>query len=134
MRKIAYLSVVTLLFVSQALMANTISMGKIKFKKGESSTTVSKGLARGEQHQYSLGAKAGQNMVVSISSSEENAVFDIYRNTPNGKEMLFDNAGDAAEEAQYWQGILPGKGAQTYFIVVGSTRGGADYSLTVEIE
>jgi len=109
-------------------------MGEIKFKKGESSTTISKGLARGELHRYSLGAKAGQTMTVSISSPEENAVFDLYRSTANGKETLFDNAGDAAKEAQYWQGVLPGKGAQTYYIVVGSTRGGAEYSLTVEIE
>jgi hypothetical protein len=115
--------------------ANTIVKGEIKFPKGKTATTIEDGLARGEENEYTVKAKAGQMMTMSITSVEKNAVFDLYELTEGGERTpFFDNNGKEVKEVTKWKGKLPGDGAQTYLIVVGATRGGADYKLKVEIK
>ena len=56
-------------------------------------------------------------MSVNISSTENNAVFDIK--APNGRVL--------ANEVRDWSGQLPADGK--YRIVVGGTRGNATYKI-----
>ncbi len=106
---------------------NTTSQERIKFKKGEISATVSGGIARGESYDYVVGASKGQFMTVTIMSVEDNAVFYIIDNSTY--QYLY---GATEEGTTRWEGVLPSKG--DYKIVVGSNRGGAEYTLQVVIE
>jgi len=76
-------------------------------------------------------------MTVTVSSIEENAVFDVYAPgarivMDDGMETIEGEALDNAVEQQDWQGELPNSGR--YTLVVGGTRGNASYRLRVGIE
>ena len=101
---------------------------KVRFPRGSKSTVIAGAVVRGDQDKYMVGARAGQQMRVSISSVEDNAVFQIYR--PGSKRTL-DGAGET-DDARSWSGQLPDSG--NYVIVVGGTRGNAEYKLSVGIE
>lgn len=123
----AALAVVLLLVGSAAAPAKGVNR-KVRFARGSTSTTIERAVARGDRDRYTVGAKAGQRMTVRVYSLDNNAVFQIYR--PGGKRAL---AGAAeAEDATSWEGELPATG--NYVIVVGGTRGGAEYSLSISIE
>ncbi len=98
----------------------------VKFSKGGSSATYSDAVIRGEQNTYILGASAGQTMNVSISSLENNAVFQIKG--PNG--YLPGTA--PGKDARSWSGTLPANGK--YNIIVGGTRGNATYKVSFSIK
>jgi hypothetical protein len=100
---------------------------RIKFAKGKSSATVSGGLIRGDLDTYILGAGTGQTMRVSITSLEDNAVFQVMDDDGN----YLDGAGEE-DDATNWTGKLPWKG--DYKIIVGGTRGNASYTLKVSIQ
>ena len=91
-------------------------------------TTVSGSVIRGERSRYSVKAKAGQTLTVNITSSENNAVFQIY--LPGEKETL-PGAGER-DDATKWSGQIPAD--NEYIIVVGPTRGNASYTLTYSIK
>ncbi len=95
---------------------------RIQFARGASSAVVEDAVVRGTRDTYLLGAKAGQKMTVSITSVENNAVFDII----SPKQKLLK------QEATSWSTQLPATG--NYRIVVGGTRGNATYKLRVEIK
>lgn len=95
---------------------------RIQFARGSSSAVVENAVVRGTRDTYLLGAKAGQKMTVSITSVENNAVFDII--SPQQKILK--------QEATSWSIKLPTTG--DYRIVVGGTRGNATYKLRVEIK
>lgn len=95
---------------------------RIRFAPGASSAVVEDAVVRGTRDTYLLGAKAGQKMTVSITSVENNAVFDII----SPKQKLLK------QEATSWSTKLPATG--DYRIVVGGTRGNATYNLRVEIK
>ena len=101
---------------------------KVRFAKGTSSTTVRNAVIRGERDRYYIGAKAGQTMSVKITSTEKNAVFQIYF---HGEEESLPGAGDE-DDAMNWSGQLPID--NEYVIVVGGTRGNATYALTISIK
>ena len=90
-------------------------------------TTVSGSVIRGERARYSVKAKAGQTLTVNITSSESNAVFQIY--FPGEKETL-PGAGER-DDATKWSSRIPAD--NEYVIVVGPTRGNATYTLTYSI-
>lgn len=134
-RSYAFMVTLALITLTMVVVADTIVKGEVKFPKGKTATTIEDGLARGEVNEYTVKAKAGQIMTVSITAVEKNAVFDLYTLTKGGERTpIFDNHGKEVREATKWKGELPGDGAQTYLIVVGATRGGADYKLKVEIK
>lgn len=112
--------------VSSFAMAKGIKQNVV-FPKGQTGTTLYGSVLRGDQDTYVLYAKAGQTMSVSVTAPENNAAFVIYQ--PNRKTL--SNAGEG-DDATQWTGQLPAKGE--YRIVVGGTRGNAEYSLTVEIQ
>ncbi|MDX6404347.1 MAG: hypothetical protein QOH70_1802 [Blastocatellia bacterium] len=101
---------------------------KVRFPKGTSSITIRDSVVRGDRDRYYVGAKAGQRMSVKITSTEKNAVFQIYF---HGEEESLPGAGDG-DDATSWSGELPID--NEYVIVVGGTRGNASYALTISIK
>ncbi len=94
----------------------------VKFRKGGTSAAYKNAVIRGERNKYILGASAGQMMSVSISSLENNAVFDIQ--SPRGKIIV--------REVRDWSGQLSEKGK--YRIIVGGTRGNATYTVRFAVQ
>jgi hypothetical protein len=90
--------------------------------------THSGSVIRGERARHPVKAKAGQTLDVSITSDENNAVFQVY--SPGEKGTL-PGAGET-DDATKWSGKLPADGE--YVIVVGPTRGNATYKLTYSLE
>lgn len=106
---------------------------EVKFKRGESSAQISGAVIPGERDQYTFGAGKDQYLAVTLTSAESNAVLDIY-----GPGYKVDADGDvkgtrlsSASETTRYVGQLPAKGQ--YLIVVGGTRGNAQYQLSVGI-
>lgn len=125
------LNVLTALVFIIVLIINTGAQDiekTLKFKKGESSAVVAGSLLRGEEVSYILKANKDQNMVVTISSTENNAVFRIKDRT---SRYYLDGAGEI-DDAVKWQGSLPSDGE--YKIIIGGTRGNTEYTLNVYIE
>jgi hypothetical protein len=114
---------------------------KIFFPTGSTRGTIGGHVLRGARDVYSLTASAGQHMTVTLTTPDDNAVFQIYepgttlsRDTDgvlefHGKSLHV--AGDG-NDATRWSGRLPRTG--TYLIAVGSTRGNARYSMDIKIE
>ena len=100
---------------------------RVRFDAGADSATLSGGVVRGDRDVYILKAGAGQNMLVDITSGEDNAVFQITG--PGGRCLPAACDGD---DTKTWSGLLPRKG--DYRIIVGGTRGNAEYQLTVTIQ
>src|SRR5471032_2162104 len=103
--------------------------------------TVGGHVLRGEQVLYSLKAAAGQTLTVTLTTPDDNAVFQLYEpDTAIGRDAdgLLEFKGrplhgaEPGEDATRWQGRLPRTG--TYLIAVGSTRGNARYSMDVKVE
>ena len=110
----------------------------IRFAPGKSQATVSGGVVRGERNVYKLVARAGQRLSLNITSLENNAVFTVY--APGAAystdaDGMVDVSGEAIagghDGIATWAGKLPKTGR--YLVIVGGTRGNADYKLTVSI-
>lgn len=104
----------------------------VRFDPGTSATTIEGAVARGEVDTYTLRAKPGQIMSVSINSLENNAVFQIYGNVEDSWVGLI--GADEGDDATNWRDELPGGGDGRFKIVVDTTRGGAEYTLELSIE
>ncbi|MEM7063711.1 MAG: hypothetical protein AAF572_11175 [Cyanobacteria bacterium P01_B01_bin.77] len=102
--------------------ATAVHRQRVEFAPGEREATVSNAVVRGERDVYLLGASGGQQMDLSITSLEDNAVFDVI--SPSGYIL----AREAMEETVF----LPHTG--DYQVIVGGTRGNASYELTIGIE
>lgn len=100
---------------------------RIRFARGATSATVESAVVRGERATYLVGARAGQRMRVRVASPGSNAVFQLYG---PGRVGALPGAGDT-DDATAWSGALPRSG--DYRIVVGGTRGNAEFRLRVEI-
>jgi len=114
-------------FAFSSVSANGVKK-KVRFAPGTSSTTIRCAVVRGDRDRYYVGAKAGQTMTVKITSTEKNAVFQIYF---HGEEESLPGAGDG-DDATTWSGKLPID--NEYVLVVGGTRGNATYALTISIK
>ena len=97
---------------------------RIRFESGRTTKVIKDAVVRGDRDRYLLRARAGQTLIVHITSVENNAVFDIYR--PGGRRTL-----ENAQESTDWTGALPRSG--DYIIEVGGTRGNASYTLEVTV-
>jgi len=98
----------------------------VKFAKRKTSRSYNDAVIRAESHTYILGASKGQNMLVKVSSLENNAVFRVR--TPSGR--FLGKATDEEGTTQY-NGILPASG--NYRITVTPTRGNATYKITFTV-
>ncbi|HEV2879887.1 MAG TPA: hypothetical protein VGX24_01165 [Pyrinomonadaceae bacterium] len=99
---------------------------RVRFARGRTTATLKNSVVRGTRDRYLVGARAGQEMTVSINSVERNAVFAIY--APSHDTL--EGAGEM-HEATSWSGKLPESG--DYVVEVGGTRGNATYTLKVSI-
>ena len=114
---------------------------KIFFATGSTRGIAGGHVQRGGRDLYSLTATAGQFMTITLTTPDDNAVFQIYEpGTTLGRDadgvLEFHGtslhvAGDG-NDATRWSGRLPRTG--TYLIAVGSTRGNARYSMDIKIE
>jgi hypothetical protein len=95
---------------------------RVRFPKGSNSVTLKGAAVRGTQDKYILRAGRGQTMSLHITSTEDNAVFDVV--SAGGGSVL-------AQEVTDWTGELPSAG--DYTIIVGPTRGNATYTLKVTV-
>ena len=127
MRLSACIVVASALFASQPAWAGCDRPAPVRFPAGAFATDLSGGVARGE----------GQTLsVTQRKSPENNIVFQIYQPgwkiTP-GPDLSGDALKGAADgdDARAWSGKLPAKG--NYLLVVGTTRGGGEYNLRIEI-
>ena len=107
----------TVLFVLISCLAFACSKG-----------SFSGSVVRGERARHLVNAKAGQTLDVSISSNENNAVFQIYL---PGEKATLPGAGET-DDATKWSGKVPADGE--YVIVVGPTRGSATYKLSYSVK
>ena len=131
--QLKFLLVMMVVFI--ALLNIALAKGiqqEIKFKPGKSSTTIEGTVLRSDRDEYTLGARAGQVMSVSITSEEDNAVFQIYRKIGDSWEPL--EGANEEDDATEWEDKLLGKGNERFKIVVGGKRGNATYTLEVAIE
>jgi len=99
---------------------------RVRFARGRTTAILKGAVVRGTQDRYILGARAGQTMIVHISSREKNADFLIQ--DPNGTAVEGMDDGLADTD---WTGELPVSG--DYSIFVSPTRGNATYTLEVTI-
>ncbi len=121
-----------LIVVTFIVLFNVALAEEIKFKKGESSATIEGTVLRGDRDKYTLKARAGQMMRVSITSLKDNAVFQIYRQVGEDWTPLLN--ADEGDDTTGWEGQLPGNGNELIKIMVGGIRGNATYLLEVAIE
>ena len=115
-----------IILVNVALLWAASVRERVRFAPGKDSAIVKGAVLRGERDRYIVGAKARQTMIVTITSLEDNAVFEIGK--PGGGEFPGAASGN---DATKWRGILPASG--DYVISVGGTRGNATYSLSIII-
>src|SRR3984885_6480497 len=96
--------------------ADKVPVEVIRFDPGASSKDISRAVIRGERSLYSIGARGGQRLSISITSVEDNAVFQIYppgaqaEHRDYGVEIVGAKALPGAEEgadAKSWSGVLP---------------------------
>jgi hypothetical protein len=99
---------------------------RVRFARGRTTATLKGAVVRGTQDRYILGARAGQTMIVHVTSREKNAVFTIL--DPSGTAL---EGTDDGLDAMDWSGELPLSG--DYSIWVSPTRGNATYTLEVTI-
>ena len=99
---------------------------RVRFARGRTTAVLKGAVVRGTRDRYILGARAGQTMIVHISSREKNAVFTILGPDASALEGTEEGA-----DATDWTGELPMTG--DYSIWVGPTRGNATYTLEVTI-
>ena len=99
---------------------------RVKFARGRTTAVLKGAVVRGTQDRYILGARAGQSMIVHVSSREKNAVFTILG--PDGTALEGTEEGSDTME---WTGELPLSG--DYSIWISPTRGNATYTLEVTI-
>lgn len=128
MKKINIMLLLLFVFASVVSINAQVTNKRIKFKSGESSATIEGGVIRGERDTYLVGANKNQTMIVTIMSIEDNAVFQIIDRETG---YYLEGAGEL-DDAKRWEGSLPSKG--DYEIIVGGTRGNAEYTLKVFVE
>ena len=114
----------SLLLATCAFAAQKGLTKRVRFQRGRTTAVLKNSVVRGTVDRYLLGARKGQQIIVHITSVENNAVFNIY--TPQGGTL----AGEG-EDSTDWSGTLPASG--DYVIEVGGTRGNATYTLKVTV-
>jgi hypothetical protein len=122
--KFAAVFFATLLLATGAFAVQKGLTKRVRFQRGRTTAVLKNSVVRGTVDRYLLGARKRQQIIVHLTSIENNAVFDIY--TPGG-----DTLAGEGEDSTDWSGTLPQDG--DYVIEVGGTRGNATYTLEVTI-
>jgi hypothetical protein len=126
-RACSSIAAIVLLLGLAASVPARINTHRVRFKRGRTTAVLKGAVVRGDRDRYLLDARAGQTMIVHITSVEKNAVFTIYQ--PGGQKPIPGT--EEGTDRMDWTGKLPKTG--TYAISVGGTRGNATYTLEVTI-
>ncbi|MBD2124027.1 hypothetical protein [Trichocoleus sp. FACHB-262] len=102
--------------------ASAVHTKQVQFEADRNSTVVNHAVIRGERDLYLLKAQGGQQMKIVLTSTEQNATFDVV--SPSGYILT---TGAQSETVP-----LPHTG--DYQVIVGSTRGNATYELQITIQ
>lgn len=94
---------------------------RIQVPSGALSTNVEGSVVLGTRNTYLLRTQRGQTLSFNLDATEGNAVFDVV--APNGVTV--------AQGTDFWNGTSNANG--DYRIIVGSTRGNANYNLNVAV-
>lgn len=100
--------------------SNPVTVKRIKFARGGTSSVITGSIGRASEHDFLLGARREQSMTVSLSS--EGALFCVY--APDGTPLMEMSNVD-------WSGVLPQSG--DYRIKVFANGREGQYSLDVSI-
>ena len=128
MKKLFVLLILLFVFAAGAKIKAQETEKQLKFKKGESTALVAGSLMNGEEISYILKAGKDQKLVVTVSSTGNNAVFRIK---DRSSRYYLDGATEL-DDAVSWKGSLPSEGE--YKIIVGGISGNTDFTLRVFIE
>lgn len=134
--KIYVLSAAVLILTSSLVYAEGVDKA-IKFRAGHNSAMQTGCVVGADIDEYSLSARAGQSMSVTIDSEEDNAVFNLFYWADDVFEPVEGAADqDGGSAVKHWKGQLPGEVGKTtrYKIEVGKERGNACYTLKVSIK
>jgi len=101
---------------------------KISFERGTSSAVVEGSVVRGDRDVYTVKARAGQLVTINVSAIENNAAFSLFE----AGELQPVAGTQDEDDAINWNGTLRRDGA--FRIVVGGTRGNANYKLRLSIK
>src|SRR5215218_2562625 len=93
-----------LLMIVPPILAQQGRTRRVRFPKGRTSVVLKGAAVRGTQDKYILRAGSGQTMTLHITSTEDNAVFDIV--APGSGQPL-------ASEVTDWTGKLSSTGDYT---------------------
>jgi hypothetical protein len=116
------------------------SPAPVRFAPGATAGEIAGGIARGELACFTIAARQGQHLVVSQPGRHDsNVVMQIYRppwtiaHSPDGIRVDGRALQGAAEreDAKAWAGTLPQTGR--YLLVLGTSWGGEEYRVRVEI-
>jgi hypothetical protein len=124
------LSRIALIWLCMALASRILAEAPpqcIQFARGRSMAILKGAVLRGERARYLLRARAGQSIMVRVTSVEGNAVFSLY---PPGRSRPLPGTEENAD-ATHWTGTLPRSG--DYRLQIGATRGNATYDLRVTV-
>jgi hypothetical protein len=121
------------------------TLREIQFKPGKTAVKAHGHLTLGDSNIWVITARAGQTGDVRVTSIEDNVSFRIYQPPAvlkhtigalrvEGPELpgVIPVQGLDAGAGRHWTGPLPAAGR--YYVVVGSDRGNASYTLAVTIK
>jgi len=112
----------------------------IRFAPGASAADITGGIARGDRDCFTVSARTGQRMTVTQTDRDEgNIVLQLYRppwtTVPSPDGLVVRGTAlkgtEEGRDAAEWSGRLPTTGA--YLLVLGTSRGGGEYSVHVEV-
>lgn len=117
------------LFLAVLLAASAVAQNgrytRVRFARGRTTAILKGTLLKTEDvTHYALGARAGQTMIVHVTSPKNNAHLSVYQ---SGEARALEGA----QEVKDWSGELPAD--SDYVITVQSTRGRANFTLEVTI-
>jgi hypothetical protein len=112
----------------------------IRFAPGASAADVTGGLARGDRECFTISARTGQRMTVTQTDrGEANIVLQLYpppwRTVPSPDGLVVRGTAlkgtEEGRDAAEWSGRLRATGR--YLLVLGTSRGGGEYFVHVEV-
>ena len=112
----------------------------IRFAPGASAADITGGLARGDRDCFTISARTGQRMTMTQTDrGEGNIVLQLYRppwtTAPSPDGLVVRGTAlrgtEEGRDATEWSGRLPATGA--YLLVLGTSRGGGEYSVHMEV-
>ena len=112
----------------------------IRFAPGAIAADVTGGLARGDRDCFTISARTGQRMIVTQTDrGEGNIVLQLYpppwKTAPSPDGLVVRGTAlkgtEEGRDAAEWTGRLPANGP--YLLVLGTSRGGGEYRVRVEV-